>query len=142
MIKQALLGEFAHEAESTRKLINAIPDSALDYRPQPDLCSVGQLASHIAEVYNWFGATINQDIFDMGTYKYDKGDISKASNIVAKFEENFAKAKQVLENADETTFMNIWHMQMGGQDIMLPMPKIQVIRSFLLITCIITGVSW
>jgi len=131
MIKQALLGEFAHEAESTRKLINAIPDSALDYRPQPDLCSVGQLASHIAEVYNWFGATINQDIFDMGTYKYDKGDISNASNIVAKFEENFAKAKQVLENADETTFMNIWHMQMGGQDIMLPMPKIQVIRSFL-----------
>ncbi|MCY7309334.1 MAG: DinB family protein [Chitinophagaceae bacterium] len=131
MIKQALLSEFAHEAESTRKLINAIPDSALDYRPQPHLWSVWQLASHIAEVYNWFGATINQDIFDMGTYKYDKGDISKASNIVAKFEENLAKAKQVLENADETTFMNIWHMQMGGQDIMLPMPKIQVIRGFL-----------
>lgn len=131
MMKQALLGEFAHEAESTRKLINAIPDSALDYRPQPHLWSVGQLASHIAEVYNWFGATINQDVFDMGSYKYDKGDISKATNIVAKFEENLAHAKEVLENADESTFMNIWHMQMGGQDIMPPMPKIVVIRSFL-----------
>ncbi len=131
MIKQALLGEFAHEAESTRKLINAIPDSALDYRPQPHLWSVGQLASHIAEVYNWFGATINQDVFDMGSYKYDKGDISKASNIVAKLEQNIAIAKEVLENADETKFMNIWHMQMGGVDIMPAMPKIQVIRSFL-----------
>jgi uncharacterized damage-inducible protein DinB len=131
MIKQALLGEFAHEAESTRKLINAIPDSALDYRPQPHLWSVGQLASHIAEVYNWFDGTINQDVFDMGTYKYDKGDISKASNIAAKLEQNIAAAKDVLESADEKTFMNIWHMQMGGKDIMPPMPKINVIRGFL-----------
>ena len=68
MIKQALLGEFMHEAESTRKLLNAIPDSALDYRPQPHLWSIGQLASHIAEVYNWFDCTFNQDGFDMGSY--------------------------------------------------------------------------
>jgi uncharacterized damage-inducible protein DinB len=67
----------------------------------------------------------------MGTYKYDKGDISKASNIAAKLEQNIAHAKKVLENADESTFMNPWHMQMGGQDIMPVMPKIQVIRGFL-----------
>src|SRR5689334_2544189 len=101
MIKEALLGEFEHEAKSTRKLLQAIPDSALDYRPQPHLWSIGQLASHIAEVYNWFDGTFNQDTFDMGTYRYDKGDISKAANIVAKFEENLAAARTVLQNADE-----------------------------------------
>jgi uncharacterized damage-inducible protein DinB len=131
MIKQALLGEFLYEGENTRKLLNAIPDSALEYRPQPHLWSIGQLASHIAEVYNWFEATFNQDIFDMGSYKYDKGDISKASNIVAKFEENFAKAKANVENADEAQFMNMWHMQMGGKDLMPAMPKVQVVRGFL-----------
>jgi uncharacterized damage-inducible protein DinB len=131
MIKQALLGEFMHEAESTRKLLNAIPDSALEYRPQPHLWSVGQLASHIAEVYNWFDGVFDQDIFDMGGYKYDKGDISKASNIVARLDENIAKAQKVLENADETKFFNTWHMQMGGQDIMPAMPKVQVARAFL-----------
>ena len=86
MIKQALLGEFIHEADNTRKLLAMIPDSALGYRPQPHLWSVGELASHIAEVYNWYGATFNQDTFDMGTYQYNKGDISKASNIIEKFE--------------------------------------------------------
>lgn len=131
MIKQALLGEFEHEAENTRKLLQAIPDTALDYKPQPQLWSVGQLASHIAEVYNWFDPTFNQDVFDMGSYKYNKGDISKASNIVEKFEENVAAARKVLENADETAFMNMWHMQMGGKDIMPPMPKVVVARSFL-----------
>ena len=131
MIKQALLGEFSHEAESTRKLLNAIPDSALDYRPQPHLWSIGQLASHIAEVYNWFGGVINQDVFDMGGYKYDKGDITRAANIVAKLEQNIANAKEVLENADESTFMNPWHMQVGGKDVMPVAPKIQLIRGFL-----------
>ncbi len=131
MIKHALMGEFMHEADNTRKLLQAIPDSALDYRPQPHLWSVGQLASHIAEVYNWFDATFNQDIFDMGSYKYDKGDISKAANIVAKFEENVGRAQQVLENSDESAYMNTWHMQMGGQDIFPAMPKIQVVRGFL-----------
>ena len=131
MMKQALLGEFEHEAASTRKLLQAIPDAALGYRPQPHLWSVGQLASHIAEVYNWYAPTFNQDVFDMGTYKYDKGDISKAANIVAKFEENVAAARKVLENADESAFMNVWHMQVGGKDVIPPMPKVVVARGFL-----------
>ncbi len=131
MFKQALLGEFLHEAESTRKLLKAVPDSALEYKPQPHLWSIAQVASHIAEVYNWFEGTFNQDVFEMGTYKYDKGDISKASNIVAKFEENAAHAQKVVENADETKFMNTWHFQMGGKDMIPPLPKVQMVRSFL-----------
>ena len=92
------MGEFLYEAENTRKLLQAIPDSALDYRPQPQLWSVAELASHIANVYDWFPPTIETDDFDLGTYAYDKGDISKAANIVEKFEENLGKAKAALEN--------------------------------------------
>ena len=131
MIKQALLNEFNYEAENTRKLLKAIPDSALDYRPQPHLWSIGQLASHIAEVYNWYKDTFEVDEFDMGNYKYDKGDISKAENIVAKFEENVAKARQVLENSDENTYMNNWSMVMNGQTLMPPAPRIAMVRGFL-----------
>src|SRR5690625_757460 len=69
MIKQALLSEFQHEAEGTRKLLSMIPDSALSYRPQPHLWSVAELASHIAEIYNWYDVTFNQDSFEMSGYK-------------------------------------------------------------------------
>ncbi len=131
MIKQALINEFLYEAENTRKLLNAIPNSALDYRPQPHLWSVAQLASHIAEVYNWFPDTFNTDDFDMGSYSYDKGDISKASNIVEKFEENFKKAKETLENSDESTYMNNWSMVHNGQVLMPPAPRIAMVRGFL-----------
>ncbi|MFC4686732.1 DinB family protein [Epilithonimonas pallida] len=131
MIKQALLGEFLHEAESTRKLLKAIPDSALDWKPSEKNWTTAELASHIAEVYNWYEVTFNQDVFDMGTYQYDKGDISKSGNIVAKFEENFKLAQKAIENSNEAAYMNEWKMQAGGKDIFPPMPKIQVIRGFL-----------
>lgn len=132
MIVEALRGEFEYEAENTRKLLKAIPDEALNYRPQPHLWSIGQLGSHIAEVYNWYDGTLNQDVFDMATYKYDKGDISKASTIVSKFEENVQKARQALEAAKDETMFNTWKMVMGGTDALFPpMPRVQVIRGFL-----------
>lgn len=132
MIVQALLGEFLHEAENTRKLLNAIPDSALDWKPSEKNWTTAQLASHIAEVYNWYPGTYQQDVFDMGAYTYDKGDISKAANIVAKFEENVKIAQEALQSASDSSMMDTWSMVAGGQPLFPPMPRIQVIRGFLM----------
>lgn len=132
MIVQSLLGEFKHEVENTRKLLNAIPDSALDWKPSEKNWTTGQLASHIAETYNWYPGTIQQLVFDMSTYTYDKGDISKAANIVAKFEENVKKAQSALESATDASMMDIWRMEMGGKELFPAMPRIQVIRGFLM----------
>ena len=132
MIVKSLSGEFEYEVENTRKLLKAIPDSALEYKPA-DICwTTGQLASHIAEVYNWYELTFHQDVLDMASYKYDKGDITKASNIVAKFEENVLAARSALERATDETMFTEWKMVMGGTDpIFPPMPRIQVARGFL-----------
>ena len=132
MIVQSLLGEFQYEAENTRKLLQAIPDSALDFKPSEKNWTTGQLASHIAEVYNWYAPTLHENVFDMATYKYDKGDISKASNIVAKFEENMANAKKALETAKDENMFEEWKMVMGSDEPIFPvMPRIQVVRGFL-----------
>ena len=133
MIIKSLLAEFEHEAESTRKLLNAIPDSALDYKPSEKNWTTGQLASHIAEVYNWYQPTLHENVMDMAAYKYDKGDISKAANIVAKFEENVKNARQALETVTDEKMFENWKMVMGSEDnVIFPeMPRVQVTRSFL-----------
>jgi uncharacterized damage-inducible protein DinB len=132
MIVQSLLGEFMHEAANTRKLLNAIPDSALGWKPSEKNWTTGQLGSHIAEVYNWYPGTLHQAVFDMAAYKYDKGDISKAATIVAKFEENVKVAQAALETATDASMMDTWRMVMGDKDIFPPMPRIQVVRGFLM----------
>jgi uncharacterized damage-inducible protein DinB len=133
MIIKALLDEFDHEAESTRKLLNAIPDSALGYKPSEKNWTTGQLASHIAEVYNWFDGTFNLDVMEMSTYKYDKGDISQAANIVAKFEENVKRAREILANTKEENMTELWAMHFNGQPVpnFPAMPRAAVVRSFL-----------
>lgn len=132
MIVKSLLAEFEHEVENTRKLLTAIPDSALAYKPSDINWTTGQLASHIAEVYNWYQPTLHQDVFDMATYTYDKGDISKAANIVAKFEENAARARKALETASDDQMFTDWKMVAGSDEPIFPvMPRIQVARSFL-----------
>ncbi|HJW18353.1 MAG TPA: DinB family protein [Flavisolibacter sp.] len=132
MLVKSLLGEFEYEAENTRKLLKAIPDSALNFKPSDKSWTTGQLASHIAEVYNWYQPTLHQDVFDMSTYKYDKGDISKASNIVAKFEENLKAARKALETATDDSMFQNWKMTMGSDEPVFPeMPRVQVVRGFL-----------
>ena len=92
MVVQSLLGEFHHEAENTRKLLQAIPGNALNFKPSPKSWTTVQLAWHIAEVYNWYQPTLHQNVFNMATYKYDNGDINAAVNVVARFEENVKNA--------------------------------------------------
>ena len=131
-MKEAFLAELKYEAGNTRKLLEAMTDESLGYKPDHKNWSMAQLASHIAETYNWYTDTFSTNNFDMGTYKYDKGEISKASNIVAKFEENLPKAIAALESVpDDSVFMETWAMSMGGQDLM-QMPRVQAIRTFLM----------
>lgn len=129
-IKQGLLSEFEYEAENTRKLLKAIPDSALDYRPQPHLWSIGELAKHIANIYSWFDGTFNYDKFDINTLKQQQYELTTA-NIVNEFEENFAKAKQDLENSDESTYFNDWSLVSGEQTFIGPSPRMAMVRGFL-----------
>jgi len=133
MLVQSLLGEFMFEVENTRKLLKAIPDSALEWKPAEKNWTTAQLASHVAEVYNWFPQTLEEDVMDMAAYKYDKGDVTKAANIVAKFEENVKAAQQSLEKATDESMFVLWKMVVGSADpIFPPMPRIQVVRSFLM----------
>ena len=132
MLVKSILGEFLYEAENTRKLLKAIPDSALSYKPSEKSWTTAQLASHIAETYNWWPGTLEQSVFDMATYKYDKGDVSKASTIVAKFEENVKLAQASLEKATDESMMESWSMVMGDTVLVPPAMRIQMVRGFLM----------
>jgi uncharacterized damage-inducible protein DinB len=132
MITQSILGELQFEAENTRKLFDAIPDDVLEYKANDFNWTLAGYASHIAEIYNWWEATLRDNIFEMSTYKYDRGDISNMKSLKATLEQNIAKAVKSLENYPEERWMEIWTMQMNGKDLMPPMPRIQVVRGFMM----------
>ncbi len=60
-----------------------------------------------------------------------KEGVSKATNIVSKFEENVKIAQTALENTKDKGVEITWDMTMNGKNVMPPMPKAQVVRTFL-----------
>ena len=132
MLGQSLLSELKYEAENTRKLFYAIPDDVLDYKPNDFNWTIAELASHTAEVYYWRSDTLDKNVLEMTSYKYDRRDISSMKHIIQRFEENLAGAIDSLKDYPDERFMENWVMQVNGVDLMPPMPRIQVVRGFLM----------
>jgi len=49
-INQALLAEFKHESNNTRKILERVPTDKLSWKPHEKSMTIGRLATHIAEI--------------------------------------------------------------------------------------------
>ena len=67
----SLLKEFEHEAQTTRKHLERLPNEKLAWRPHEKSFTAAGLASHITESLGWTAVVFNEDEFnfDPSTYK-------------------------------------------------------------------------
>ena len=63
-IKESILPEFEHEMASTRLLLERVPAEHAAWKPHPKSMSLGELASHLADIPFWVQPTIQADSFD------------------------------------------------------------------------------
>ena len=85
MILQYLTQEFEHEVNSTRKLLHAIPEKDLGYKPSDISWTMGELAQHIATIYYWYVGTFTQDVYDITTDQLKRGDSNDIKATLALF---------------------------------------------------------
>jgi uncharacterized damage-inducible protein DinB len=128
-ISAVLLPEFDHEMATTRRTLERVPDDKLDWKPHERSMTLGRLASHLAELPSFAVAGLNLDTIDMGGYKPWQG-VSRAE-ILAVFDKNVAEARAAIAAASEEKYMSNWSLLVGGKTVMT-MPKIAVVRSFML----------
>src|SRR6478609_4849698 len=64
---QSLIAEFEYEVNKTRRLLQAIPEKDLGYKPSSISWTMGELAQHIATIYYWYVGTLTKDVYDMAT---------------------------------------------------------------------------
>lgn len=62
---QSLLPELDHEMASTRRMLERLPDAKLAWKPHPKSMSLGQLATHLAEIPVWLDSMLGADSFDV-----------------------------------------------------------------------------
>lgn len=131
MILQYLTDEFEHEVTNTRKLLQAVPEKDLGYKPADISWTMGQLAQHIATIYHWYAGTLTQDVYDMATDHLERGDVNDINATLALFENNVEKARVALRSLTEQKLQDNWTMKFGEKVILGPLPRGTVSRGFL-----------
>lgn len=131
MILQYLKQEFEQETNSTRKLLQAVPEKDLGYKPSDISWTMGQLAQHIATIYYWYVGTLTKDIYDMAADHLERGDVNDIKATLALFESNIEKARAALASLTEDDLQTNWTMKVGEKVVLGPVPRGIVARGFL-----------
>ena len=131
MILQYLTQEFEHEVNNTRKLLQAVPEKDIDYKPSNISWTMGELAQHIATIYYWYAGTLTQDVYDMAADSLERGATNDIKATLELFEKNVEKARAVLATLTEDMLQDSWTMKVGEKVVLGPMPRGIVARSFL-----------
>lgn len=131
MITQSLIQEFNHEVTNTRKLLQAVPQKDIHYKPSAISWTMGELAQHIATIYYWYVGTINEDVYDMAADHLERGDPHDITATLDLFERNVEKARAALNSLTEQQLAANWTMKVGDRVVLGPLPRGIVVRGFL-----------
>ena len=127
---KTLVPEFDHEASLTRKALERVPFDKADWKPHEKSYSLGELATHIAEIPGWMDITLNQDVFEMDGPD-EPAKPATVEELLEIFDRNTARAREVLSSATGEQLMENWSMKQNGE-VVFSMPKMAVLRGFIL----------
>lgn len=129
-IADTLIMELEREAQTTRKLLERVPDDKLAWKPHAKSMSLGRLAQHVATTPGFISGMARLDGYDVEKFA-EPPALESAAALVAAMEESVAQAKANLAATDDAAMMADWSFRRGGHAIMT-IPRIGVYRSILL----------
>jgi uncharacterized damage-inducible protein DinB len=129
----ALLPEYDHEMQVTRKLLERVPEQDFAWKPHEKSYSLGALAAHLANIPNWVDISLNRDGFDTDAAPpIDRSRFPASRAILLEtFDKNVADARAKLLAKLDPEFMTPWTFRSGGK-VVFTMPKISVLRTFVM----------
>jgi uncharacterized damage-inducible protein DinB len=133
-IAEALIPEYDQEMEATRRVLERVPEDQFDWQPHEKSMTLGRLASHVAEIPGWAAMSIQEDEYDVappGGDPYQPPVVGSATELMKMFEETWSTARDLIASTSDEALMSTWTMKSGGET-MFAMPKIGVVRSFIL----------
>ena len=110
---QMLVKEMEQEAQTTRKMLERVPNDRYNWQPHPKSMTIRQLATHIAELPGWVSLTLTTDELDFATSPYSPVAINNTAELLNLFEGSLAEARTVLSQATEEQLEPVWTLRHG-----------------------------
>ena len=128
-LAEALLMEFDQEAQTTKRVLERIPDDKLAWKPHPKSFSLGQLALHIAAGPGQIVAAAAQDAAEAPNFS--QPEAKSRQEVLETYSKNMASARATLKSMDDARLVSTWSVTRNGKPIM-EMPRIAFLRSILM----------
>lgn len=125
----SLLMELDQEAQTTKRVLEQIPDSKLAWKPHPKSFSLGQLGLHIASAPGNVAAAAAQDTFEAPNFS--QPEAKSRQEILDTFAKSLASTKETLGKMDDARLMATWNLTRNGKAVM-SIPRIAFLRSILM----------
>ena len=128
-IADAILMELDQEAQTTKRVLDRIPEDKLSWKPHPKAFSLGQLALHIAAAQGNIAAAAAQDSFEAPNFT--QTEAKSRQEVLDAFSKSTESAKSTLKKMDDARLMSMWDLTRNGKVIM-SVPRIGFIRSVMM----------
>jgi uncharacterized damage-inducible protein DinB len=128
-IANALLSEMEQEAQTTRRVLERVPQAHLTWKPHPKSMSLGQLALHIAMVPGLVAELAARDSIERP--QFVQPEAAAASELVPALDSSVAKARQHLGGMDDAAMTATWRLMSDGRELMA-MPRAAFARAVML----------
>lgn len=129
-IKDLLLPELQRESESTRKILECVPEGKNDWKPHERSFPLGRLASHVAELPHWLNFILESDELDMIATPFERKICETHAELMEFFETKRDAGFAALEKADNEVLMSQWVFR-AGERIAFKGTRYEAIRSWM-----------
>src|SRR6267154_361494 len=128
-IVDSILMEIDQEAQTTKRVLERIPEDKLSWKPHPKAFSLGQLALHIASVPGSVAAAAAPDTMEAPSFSQPEAKSRQEG--LDTFSKSLATAKETLKKMDDARLMSTWSLTKKGK-VLMSIPRIGFIRSILM----------
>jgi uncharacterized damage-inducible protein DinB len=125
-----LVSELDFEVANTRKVLERVPEAKLGWKPHEKSWSLGELATHVANLPGWLPVTLQQESLDASTVPTPTV-AGSTEELLQTFDTKVREAREALRQADDKQLFASWSLLMQGKH-MFTMPRMAVLRNFIL----------
>jgi uncharacterized damage-inducible protein DinB len=119
---QPFLDEIRREAAATRRMLEAVPEAHLGWRPHAKSHTLGQLALHVATLPSGIARMLAADPFDFATADMRAGQPQSRAELFAAHEQGLRDAEQTFGAWDAADLGRTWRALRDGVELMA-LPK-------------------
>ena len=124
-----LIPELEQEAQTTRRVLERIPEDKLNWRPHPKSMTLGQLALHIATTPGGVARIAALDSVERP--QFERPQPASKLEVLEALEESIATAREFLLGLDDASATRSWTIVRDGKPL-VSMPRIGLVRTIML----------